>query len=115
MLDASGGQSYLLGVPATLPNDVYQLALGCKAAAVLKADPSKLEDARQRLADWKERGPYASKEWESLLARGDVAEIVTILEADTEEGQRLRSSSPFIGTPFFTPDEAKRIYASVFA
>jgi hypothetical protein len=100
---------------AAVPNDTYQLALGRKAAEVLKADPSQLEAGRKRMAGWMERGPYSCPEWEALLARGDVAEIVTILEADTEDGQRLRSSSPFIGAPFFTPDEAKAIHESIFA
>ena len=98
-----------------IANDSYQLALGRKAAEALKAEPARLEIARQRVADWMAKGPYHSPEWEALLDRGDVAEIAAILEADTEDGQRLRSSSPFIGDPFFTPDEARRIHEEIFA
>jgi hypothetical protein len=95
-------------------SDAYQLALGRKAAAVLRANPPVLEDARQLLARWIKRGSYHCPEWEALLSRGDVDEIAAVLEDDGEEGQRLRSSMPFVGSPFFTHTEVKDTYEAIF-
>ena len=40
---------------------------------------------------------FALLEWEKILENSTPEEIIKIISQDTDEGQRLRSSSPFAG------------------
>jgi hypothetical protein len=62
-----------------------------------------LERARQNLNPWTEGGAFgageqaALEEWREILRLADVDRLIEIITDASEEGQRLRSSSPFVG------------------
>ena len=52
--------------------------------------------------------PAALGEWEALLQKSSRKKILELLESDSEEAYRLRSSSPFTG--ILTESERQRIF-----
>jgi hypothetical protein len=62
-----------------------------------------LRVARTNLDRWlkspsfAKRGRRALLEWKEILERAEPEQIRRIMTAETDEGQRLRSSSPFAG------------------
>ena len=65
----------------------------------IDADPSEFNVAHENLERWRRlHGTLsrASEEWEQILKR-PWCEIREILLEDSDEGQRLRSSHPFVG------------------
>lgn len=58
--------------------------------------------------DFTGQGSMALLEWKDILDRSTSNEIIKIIIANTDEGQRLRSSSPFTG--ILTQKERKEIY-----
>lgn len=60
-----------------------------------------LQIARNNLERWLKRESFAGSErfalleWQEILENSTAKEIVKIITQDTDEGQRLRSSSPF--------------------
>jgi hypothetical protein len=78
------------------------MELARRVAAELPTRPELLELARGNLRRWSERNkdsPWllvAYEEWAGILER-PVHEIVAVLTAQTDEGQRLRQNSPFAG------------------
>lgn len=85
-----------------LVNDRVSLELARRVAGELARRPEWVEVARGNLARWRELNANAPRllrcgeEWEGILDR-PVAEVVAILTAETDEGQRLRQNSPFTG------------------
>lgn len=77
--------------------EVRSLAMHVMAARRIDADPALLAGARATLNRWRERygerPPAAIAEWRTLLAR-PWPEIASRATALTEEGARLRQSSP---------------------
>jgi hypothetical protein len=69
----------------------------------LRADPETvLRDARENLQRWLpihegSGAEFALLEWQQLLDTKTVPELIAIILEDSEEGQRLRSSTPFAG------------------
>lgn len=57
----------------------------------------------------------ARLEWAELIKLHSAEEIADMLEAETDEAQRLRSSMPFIQPPFFTEAERLHILESAYA
>lgn len=77
--------------------ELKSLALHREVARRLRADPSVLERARQRVAGWgDEVHPYYREQWAAALA-GDVDAVCALLESDTEHARDLRQASPFAG------------------
>ncbi len=82
--------------------DRISLELSRLVAAEIARHPAKLTIARENIARWKVRNAGVPslmrcyEEWESILDK-PVPEIVAILLAETDEGQRLRQNSPFPG------------------
>lgn len=72
-------------------------------AACLLADPEAvLNRARNNLRRWAKvhegtGSAAALAEWQTLLDTRTVGELVAIITEDSDEGQRLRSSTPFAG------------------
>lgn len=62
-----------------------------------------LQVARRNLERWMRSGSFdgaeiaSLKEWKDILDRNNTEEIYKLITSDTDEGQRLRSSSPFVG------------------
>lgn len=92
--------------------DRISLEIGQRVAAGLPTHPEWLDLARANLARWSQRNAGSPSllrcyaEWQALLAL-PIAEIVAILTAETDEGQRLRQNSPFAGA--LTPAEVWEI------
>lgn len=84
--------------PTYNEGDLQSLALAKAVAAKLRADPALLQVGIKNIERWRMQGNQAPvyTEWLSLLGKG-VEAVCAILEAPTDEGQRLRSSNPFPG------------------
>lgn len=82
--------------------DAVSLELARRVAARLRASPGLLEVARANLARWTRRNADAPllvrcyEEWQSIL-RSPVDDVCDLLLAKTDEAQRLRQNSPFVG------------------
>lgn len=84
--------------PSYQKSDYQSLALAKAVAAKLRADPALLQVAFNNIERWRSQGNEAPvyTEWLILLRKGLEA-VCEVLEAPTDEGQRLRSSNPFPG------------------
>jgi len=98
-------------------NDRISLEMNRRIAAALPHRPEWLRLARDNLLRWKERNRDAPglvqlyDEWLALLDL-PVDEICAILTAQTDEGQRLRTNSPFVGA--LSPQEVWAIKRQAF-
>ena len=92
--------------------DAISLELARRVAAGLPQHPEWLDVARANIERWSHRNSNAPAllqayhEWQELLSMS-LEEIVNLLVAETDEGQRLRQSSPFAGV--LSPDEVWKI------
>ncbi len=84
--------------------DALALAYHRAVAERLRADPGAVIDlARENLARWLSSGSFdtgtaaALHEWESILDRSTLKQLLALITAETDDGQRLRQSSPFVG------------------
>jgi hypothetical protein len=94
--------------------DDFALAYHLAVAERLRERPDAvIEHARHNLNRWLEGdafGPGARQsveEWLKILGGSDVRQLIQIITDPSDEGQRLRSSSPFVGT--LTPEERMEI------
>ena len=90
--------------------DKRSLALTRRIVALIDADPQRkgLDKARATCARWYRDNPVpAVAEWIGIL-QGDWATVRAVLLDESEEGQRLRQSSPFCG--ILSPKERWAIY-----
>lgn len=53
--------------------------------------------------------PYY-EEWRDILSSRSVAELITLITADDDEGRRLRQSTPFVGVA--SAEERDRAFAT---
>ena len=94
--------------------DAASLEMACRIADGLPEHPEWIDFARANLERWSRLNAgvpsllrcYA--EWGRLLERG-VTEVCAVLTAETDEGQRLRQSTPFAGV--LSPREVWEIKA----
>jgi hypothetical protein len=98
--------------------DERSLALGRAIGEKLRADPSLVERAQQRIAAWEsaaigsgDRSVLpALAEWGEILRTHNLDALIDLLGSDTSErAARLRQSSPFVGV--LTPAERDAIFA----
>lgn len=81
-------------------SDERSLALYKEIAKKLRRNSHLWDIPRKNIAMWKKqkgRLAPALMEWEELLNTKSREQIIAILESDSEESTRLRSSSPFAG------------------
>jgi hypothetical protein len=80
-------------------SDLISLNLHRVVAHRLIANSQLIKKAASNLDNWLNVNPNESAwlEWRDILTNESVENIVKIITADTDEGQRLRSSSPFAG------------------
>jgi hypothetical protein len=104
-----------LGTHAFL--DEFALAYHRAVAERLRAQPEAvLERARLTLSRWARgdvfgAGEQASlEEWRGILGEADVERLIEIMTDTSDEGQRLRASSPFVGA--LSPEERLEILAA---
>ena len=91
--------------------DARSLDMARIVVARIDADPVLVHVAHDNLARWRRRHgglSRAHREWAEILER-PWAEIREILLDESDEGQRLRSSSPFVG--IVTEEERWRVIA----
>ncbi len=94
--------------------DQVSLELGRRIAERLRARPELIEVARANLARWSRRNADAGSllrcyaEWQELISR-PVDAVCDLLCAETEQAQRLRQNSPFVGV--LSPREVWEIKA----
>ena len=97
-------------------HDQVSLEMGRRVVARLREQPALLQIARDNLDRWLRRNADAPalircyREWLAILER-PLGEICQTLCADTEEGRRLRQSSPFAGV--LPPSEVWSIKATI--
>lgn len=84
--------------------DDFALAYHRAVAEALRSAPENVIDhARRNLARWLDSeafdaGESASlEEWREILDHASVEQLITIITDESDEGQRLRQSSPFAG------------------
>lgn len=78
--------------------DLFNLMLHRAVAEKLRRDEKKvLQIARNNLDRWLANENASLLEWRKILETHTTEEIIKIITQDTDEGQRLRSSSPFAG------------------
>ena len=97
--------------------DDFALAYHLAVVERLRERPDAVvEHARRNLNRWLEGdafGPGARQsveEWLKILDGSDVERLTRIITDLSDEGQRLRSSSPFVGA--LTPEERLEILAA---
>lgn len=94
--------------------DEFNLAYHCAVAQVLRREPEAVVTrARQNIARWIESDVYDEGErpslfeWDKILDNSSVGELIAIITEDSDEGQRLRQSTPFAGV--LSEDERRKI------
>lgn len=97
--------------------DEFALAYHRAVADRLRSEPSAvLGHARRNLDRWTEGdafgpGEQASlEEWRRILDEADVGRLIEVITDASDEGQRLRSSSPFVGV--LSPEERLEVLAA---
>lgn len=91
--------------------EARSLALHCRIALKITADPSLLDVARRNLQRWssgsKTARPRYLREWQRLLAR-PWPQVAALITEQSETAARLRQSSPFAG--ILTAAERREVY-----
>lgn len=91
--------------------DARSLALHCRIAQKISADPSLLEIPRRNLDRWSDRvagvAPRYIAEWREILDQ-PWPQVAAFITSCSERAIRLRQSSPFAGV--LDARERKRIY-----
>jgi len=88
--------------------DRRSLALHEAVAAKLEAHPELLQLARANLRRWLSANPApALREWQQLLERTPLPQVLALLRSPTETAARLRQSSPFAGV--LAPEERQAV------
>ena len=96
--------------------DLFNLMLHRAVADKLRQDETKvLQIACDNLNRWLDSESFAGDErfalleWQNILENSTPEEIIKIITENTDEGQRLRSSSPFVGV--LTEAEREKIWS----
>lgn len=89
--------------------DLISIALHRAVALRLRSNPNLLQKAKINLRNWLSKNPNVQSwlEWKTILENENLENILKIITAETDEGQRLRSSSPFVG--LVTAEERRAI------
>lgn len=89
-------------------SDLLSLSVHRLAAERLRSEPRLLEKAKANLEKWLNQTPGVAAwlEWKEILENESLENILKIITAETDESQRLRSSSPFVG---LITEEERRI------
>ena len=88
--------------------DRRSLAVHEAVAAKLEAHPQLLEVARANLRRWLNANPVSDlHEWQDLLDRTPLPELLALLRSPSDAAVRLRQPSPFAGV--LSPEEPQSI------
>lgn len=92
--------------------DAISLELARRIAARVRSHPELIVVAHRNLERWCELHKDSpgllrcDREWQAILKR-PLEEVLEVLCAETEEGQRLRQNDPFVG--ILSDDEVKAV------
>ncbi len=92
--------------------DLVDLAMHRAIARKIRHQPKLFHRARRTLARWervKRACPPPLREWKQILADNDMNAVLRLITRVGDEGQRLRSTSPFCN--ILTQREVKSIWA----
>lgn len=92
-------------------SDERSMALHKQIAKKLRNNPVLWDIPKKNIVKWKKvrkKSTPAFVEWECILSTYTKEQILAILESDSENSIRLRSSSPFTG--ILTENERKTIF-----
>ena len=90
--------------------DLFSLMLHVSVAEKLRLNSDEvLRIARRNLSEWLKNEHPAHLEWQKIIEAKNPQEIIKLIIQDTDEGQRLRSSSPFVGV--LTETERDKIWS----
>ena len=102
------GRRYTQAVRSHQWIDERSLALHTAVAAKLEARPELLDIAKQNLRRWLcTRSAEAPREWQEVLDRAPLSDVIDLLRSGSADAARLRQSSPFAGV--LSPDERRSI------
>ena len=90
-------------------SDLVAFAFHRVIANRLNSNPKLMEIAKRNLDKWLLTNPKVEAwlEWKRLLENESLEKILEIITLESDESQRLRSSSPFVG--IITKDERREI------
>ncbi len=96
-------------IRAANSSDLISLALHRAVALRLRSNPHLLQKAETNLNNWLSKNATVGAwlEWKKILETENLENILKLITAETDEGQRLRSSSPFVG--LVTKEERRMI------
>lgn len=92
-------------------SDERSIALHKEITEKLRRNPALWDIPRKNLERWKQLKNGLSRaleEWERIFHQNTKEQILSLLESDSEESIRLRSSSPFTG--ILNDNERKKIF-----
>ena len=81
-------------------------------ARKIRREPKLFSRARRNIARWEKARracPPPLREWKEILRNNDMATVLRLITRADEEGDRLRSISPFCG--ILTEEEQKAIWS----
>jgi len=105
---ARAGARYTQAVRSHQWIDERSLALHTAVASKLEARPELLDVARQNLRRWLSTSAAgALQEWQDVLDRAPLSDVIGLLRSDSADAARLRQSSPFAGV--LSPHERRSI------
>lgn len=91
-------------------SDWRSLELHRQVAARLRNQPELVQYAILNIERWEKQNTSTSaREWLPHIQKG-LDHLLAFMLSETDEGQRLRSSSPFIGDCFITQEERSKIF-----
>src|SRR4051794_31020713 len=101
-------------------SDFISLELSKLAAQRIREQPQIVAKGLERIDRWIGRPGYdegwtmSLQEWKRIILSCDAEQVAQILEMENQEGQRLRSSMPFIRPPFFSEEERLGVIERAF-
>lgn len=98
--------------------DNFALELHVRIAERLRHDPSLIEVAKITMNRWLQNNPswsskIAIEEWQDLIENLSLDELIDEMLQEDDEGQRIRSNSPFCG--IISQEESKNILELAYA
>jgi hypothetical protein len=98
--------------------DNFALELHHRIADRLRIDPSLIEIAKSNMNRWLQNEPSWSsritiEEWQDMIEELSLEDLIAEMLKEDDEGQRIRSNSPFCG--IISQDESKEILDLAYA
>lgn len=95
-----------------LTSDWRSLHIHKLIAERFRANPEIVQKAIENIERWKKQNSYPQPYFDSWLdiIHSGIEPLLDFLCSESQEAQRLRSSSPFVGAAFITQKEHQEIF-----